>query len=278
MTTMSRRQPPTKRNDEPRIGLKLAELGQSMKITRLALIAAATVAATAVAAMIGAAVTAPGAAAATCPAGGPGPPPGAYHSQRPIASLDGQGQPDTLWIDIVPNPGGGARRLVGITTASGSELGPVEPPSASPLPLQAVVVDAENNGDHQLIVSDGRAVFLYAISGCRIQTVIDQAGACLALAQCQTGAPFMFDLGNRAGNGDGVGCSDLGDGRHLVALLAQQQGGQWTVRRTEIDLDGTTATIGRSDTVTANSAHDPAVTSAQTISCGELTIDKDGVS
>jgi hypothetical protein len=254
-----------------------------MKITTLALIATATVAATAVAAMtgaamIGASVTAPGAAAATCPAGGTGPPPGAYHAQRPIASLDGQGQPDTLWIDIVPNPGGGASRLVGITTASGSELGPVEPPSASPLDLQAVVVDAENNGDHQLIVSDGRAVFLYVISGCRIQPVIDQAGACLALAQCQAGAPFMFDLGNRAGNSDGVGCSDLGDGRRLVALLARQQGGQWSVRRTEIDLDGTTATIGRSDTVTANSAHDPAVTSADTISCGELTIDKDGVS
>ena len=118
--------------------------------------------------------------------------------------------------------------------------------SASPLPLSAVVVDAEENGDHQLIVSDGREAHLYVISGCRIQTVVDQAGA-----------PFAFDLGHRQGNGDGVGCSDLGDGRHLVGLLVQQQGGQWTVRRTEIDLDGTTATIGRSDTVTANSAQDP---------------------
>jgi hypothetical protein len=214
--------------------------------------------------------------AAPCPAGGTGPPPGA--TQRSIASLDGEGQPDTLWIDVVPNPGGGASRLVASAPPAGQNSGPLAVPSASPLPLQAVVVDAEDNGDHQLIVSDGRAVFLYVISGCRIQTVVDQAGACLSIAQCQAGAPFMFDLGHRKGNGDGIGCSDLGDGRHLVELLAQQQGGQWTVRRTEIDLDGTTATTGRSDTVTANSAQDPPVTSAHTISCGELTIDKDGVS
>ena len=49
------------------------------------------------------------------------------------------------------------------------------------------------------------------------------------------------------------------------------------MRRTEIDLNATVATIGRSDTVTATSAQDPAVTSAQTISCGDLTISKDGV-
>jgi hypothetical protein len=169
----------------------------------------------------------------------------------------------------VPNPRdrGGASRLVGISTASGSELGPVSISSASPIPLSAVVVDAEDNGAHQLIVSDGREAHLYVISGCRIQTVVDQAGA-----------PFAFDLGHRQGNSDGVGCSDLGNGRHFVGLLAQQQGAQWVVRRTEIDLDGTTATIGRSDTVTANSAQDPVVTSAHTISCGEITIDKDGVS
>jgi hypothetical protein len=63
----------------------------------------------------------------------------------------------------------------------------------------------------------------------------------------------------------------------LPALQSRPNTGQWTVRRTEIDLNGTLATIGRSDTVTATSAQDPAVTSAQTISCGDLTISKDGV-
>jgi DNA-binding beta-propeller fold protein YncE len=46
MTTMSRHQPPMTRHDEPRIGRPHTGLRQSMKITRLALIATATVAAT----------------------------------------------------------------------------------------------------------------------------------------------------------------------------------------------------------------------------------------
>ncbi len=201
MTTISRYQRPTKRRDDPGAVFSSTGLGQTMKIATLALIATTTVAATAVAAMTGAAVAAPGATAEPCPASGTGPPTGA--AQQSIASLDGETQPDTLWIDVVPNPGdrGGASRLVGISTASGSELGPVSISSASPIPLSAVVVDAQHNGDHQLIVSDGREAHLYVISGCRIQTVVDQAGA-----------PFAFDLGHRQGNGDGVGCSDLGDG------------------------------------------------------------------
>ena len=107
---------------------------------------------------------------------------------------------------------------------------------------------------------------------CRLQTVLDNQGA-----------PFLFDLQNLRDHGTGVGCSDLGPfstGRHLVGLQALESPpdtGQWTVRRTEIDLNGTLATIGQSDTVTAISAQDPAVTSAETISCGDLTISKDGV-
>ena len=89
--------------------------------------------------------------------------------------------------------------------------------------------------------------------------------------------PFLFDMGHRAGNGDGIGCSDLGDGRHLVELLPKNNNGQLTVRRTEIDLNGATATIGRSDTVTATSDQDPGWTTAHTVSCGEETIDRDGV-
>jgi hypothetical protein len=74
----------------------------------------------------------------------------------------------------------------------------------------------------------------------------------------QHGARFGLDRGHFQGQGDGVGCSDLGDGRHLVQLLQLPDGS--TVRRTEIDVNGATATIGRSDTVTATSDHDPAWT------------------
>jgi hypothetical protein len=50
-----------------------------------------------------------------------------------------------------------------------------------------------------------------------------------------------------------------------------------TVRRTEIDLDGAKATIGRSDTVTATSVQDPAWSTAGDVSCGDLTMARDGV-
>ena len=208
----------------------------------------------------------PHAAAQTCPASAAGPPPGA--TQKPIGSVSGGTDPDTLWIAVVPNPGplGGAARLVGITSAGGAELGPVSISTASPLPLQAVVVDAAGNGEHQLIVDTGRDAQLFVISGCQIQQVVDTSGK-----------PFLFDVGNRQGYGDGVGCSDLGDGRHFVELLPQQEGGQWIVRRTEIVLDGTIARIARSDTVAANSAQDPAVTTAYMISCGDITMATDGV-
>jgi hypothetical protein len=92
------------------------------------------------------------------------------------------------------------------------------------------------------------------VSGCTITEVVDQQGA-----------PFLFDIGHRRGTGDGVGCSDLGDGPHLVGMLVLPDGRTW--RLTEIDLNGATATIGRSDTVPALSD----------LSCGGLTMERDGL-
>jgi hypothetical protein len=138
--------------------------------------------------------------------------------------------------------------------------------------LTALAIDAQNDGGNQIIVSDGRGARLYTFAECRMQAVTDGRDG--------EGAPFLFDLQNLRDHGTGVGCSDLGDGLHLVGLQALQSPpgtGEWTVRRTVIELNGTVATIGRSDTVTATSAQDPAVTSAETISCGDLTIGKDGV-
>jgi len=170
--------------------------------------------------------------------------------------------------------------LVGVSTAGGSGI--VRVPSASPMPLQALVIDAADNGNRQLIVSDGRVAHLYILAGCQIATAYDGQGE-----------PFLFDLENLRGNGTGVGCSDLGDGRHLVGLQALPSADGYVVRRTEIDLSdtaatiglsdttiglsGTTATIGRSDTVTGTSQQDPVVASAMTISCGDQTITQNGV-
>ncbi|OBK14792.1 hypothetical protein [Mycobacterium asiaticum] len=205
----------------------------------------------------GSAFSAPQALAAPgCAPGGAPAPPGA--ATRQVGDLDGDGLPDTLWV--------AATRLVGISTGSGANT-QVRIASASPMPLRALLIDAQDDGRNEVIVSTGRNAHLFAFADCQLQTVVDN----------HYRRPFLFDLENLAGNGTGVGCSDLGDGRRLVGLQALQDGGQWTVRRTEIDLNGILASTGRSDTISAASAQDPVVTTAQTISCGNLTINQDGV-
>jgi hypothetical protein len=194
--------------------------------------------------------------------GSGGPPPGA--ASEDVSNVFGQ--PATLWL---------SNRIVGISTAQG--YGEAEISSPSPIERRALLIDARQDGNHQIIVDAGREALLFTVSGCVVAEVIDEGGACLSLAPCHPGIPFRFDMGHRAGNGDGIGCSDLGNGRHLVALLPKNDNGQWTVRRTEIDLNGATATIGRSDTVTATSGADPAWITAHTISCGDLTIAGNGL-
>ncbi|WP_310781620.1 hypothetical protein [Mycobacterium sp. Z3061] len=201
-------------------------------------------------------------AAAGCPPGGAPVPPGA--ATRQISDVDGDGLPDTLWVGKWQSPDGAMTRAVGIATASGANSD-VPVVSASPIPLRALAIEVQDG--HQVIASVGRSAPLYAFADCRLQNVVDS----------HYGRPFAFDLENLAGNGTGVGCSETGGERHLVALQALGSGGQWTVRRTEIDLNGLRAATGASDTLTATSAQDPAVTTAQTISCGERTIDQDGV-
>jgi hypothetical protein len=188
-------------------------------------------------AALGVVIAPPAIADAGCGPGGP--PPGA--ASKDVGDV--YGQPATLWI---------TNTIVGITTAQGYGEAAIQSPS--PLQRQALLIDAQHDGNHQIIVDAGREAHLYTVSGCTITPVVDQQGA-----------PFLFDLGHRRGTGDGYGCGDLGDGPHLVGLLMLPDGMTW--RRTEIDLNGATATIGRSDTVTATSD----------ISCGGLTMARDGV-
>jgi hypothetical protein len=163
---------------------------------------------------------------------------------------------DMLWIS--------RSGTVGITTPAGT--GVVQVPNAGPMPLQAIVVDAQQNGQRQLIVSNGRGAHLYLVNGCDITTVIDPQGQ-----------PFMFDLENLRGQGTGIGCVDLGEGRRLASLQAVLGDNGWTVKRTAIDFDGATAKPGRTDTQSASSSQDPIVTAAQSITCGDMTMSKDGV-
>jgi hypothetical protein len=214
-------------------------------------------------AALGVLIAPPATADSRC--GPDGPPPGA--ARKDISDV--YGQRATLWL---------TNTIVGITTAQGYGEAAIESPS--PIERQALFIDAQQDGNHQIIVDTGREAHLYAVSGCSVTPVIDQSGACLSYFQCKAGAPFLFDIGHRMGNGDGVGCSDLGNGPHMVGLLQQrdeQDKPLWTVRRTEIDLNGARATIGRSDTVTATPDQDPAWTTAGDISCGDLTMAKNGV-
>lgn len=162
----------------------------------------------------------------------------------------------TVWIS--------SDGLVGVTTPEGT--GTLRVSTASPVPLQAMVVDAQNDGQRQLIVSDGRSAHLYLVIHCWISETYDGQGE-----------PFVFDLQNLRGRGTGVGCQDLGEGRHLVALQALPDGGGFVINRTQINIDGTTALRGRSDTIPGASLDDPVVAAAMTITCGAQTIGTDGV-
>jgi hypothetical protein len=220
-----------------------------MNKNRLGIIAAAGIAATALGVL-----TAPAAAAdANCtPTGGPP----ADATSKDVSDV--YGQPATLWVSDT---------TVGITTAQGTGEAAIETPS--PLQRSAFLLDAKGDGHHQIIVDTGREAILYVVSGCTITRAV-----------AEDGGPFVLDIGHRRGLGDGVGCSDLGDGRHLAQLLQLRDDLDrplMMVRRTEIDLIGSTATTGRSDTFTATSEHDPAWTSAADISCGDRDMANDGV-
>jgi hypothetical protein len=187
---------------------------------------------------------------------GPGGGPPKHAASMDVSAV--YGAPATLWISDTK---------VGLTTPQGYSEADIQSPS--PLQRSALMVDAQQDGNHQVIVDTGREAILFTVSGCTIAPAVDERGL-----------SFRFDIGHRRAVGDGIGCSDLGDGRHLVQLLQlrdDQDNPLIIVRRTEIDLNGPLATIGRSDTVTATSEQDPAWTSAADISCGDLTMERDGI-
>lgn len=65
--------------------------------------------------------------------------------------------------------------------------------SATPLPLAALVIDARDNGTHQLIVSDGRQAHFYVLCECRIKTVADSRVGCSDLGDTTTCGDSTID-------------------------------------------------------------------------------------
>jgi hypothetical protein len=202
-----------------------------------------------------------GAGTAGCPAAGGERPSGvpATADSKQTLDVDGDGRPDTVYIDDETGGGGGVP--FGIVTASGADFFE-NFASASPVGRSVLVADVTGKGEFVALASDGRAVKLWAISDCSFVPV-----------QNAQGQQYTFDLGF-TGFGTGVGCADVdGDGvRDLVGL--QVDGTSLT--STVVQLEGARATNGTSTTIA--DASPALVDSAHQVTCGDLTMAANGVS
>jgi hypothetical protein len=194
-----------------------------------------------------------------CPAPASGRPTGApaRANSAPTLDVDGDGRPDTVWIDA-QSPAGGFP--FGITTASGGVFS-ADFDSASPVERSVLVADVTGTGEFIALASDGRQVLLWAVSRCSLVPV-----------QNVQGRQYAFDLGFTA-FGTGVGCADIdGDGvRDLVGLKADGT----SITSTAVTLDGDRATNGTSRTIA--DASPELIDRAHQVTCGDLTMARDGV-
>jgi hypothetical protein len=192
---------------------------------------------------------------ATVPANAP-------HQQ--VADVDGDGEPDTAYLDGEP---GGTITFGIVTAAGGGSSVPFE--SASPVERRALTVNADERGPTEVLLSDGRSVQLLAFVGCRLRAVKDAKGE-----------PYVFDRGFR-GTGTGVGCIDAdGDGRRdLVGLeLEGSEGDRVGWSRTVVQLDGARARNGRTDHGSyRRPGDDGRIDLLSQVTCGEQTL-ADGLS
>jgi hypothetical protein len=178
-------------------------------------------------------------------------------ASRVMGDVDGDGQPDTLYVFV----GESGVRHFGLVTATGyrSEW---TTPNASPVaPSVLGVVDANQDGHPEVFVNPGRLVDLLTFADCRLQPYLNQQGH-----------PYEFSIGFGA-VGTGVGCVDAdGDGRRdLVGLDEHDQGNgkvAWT--RTIVTLHGTQARNGAKDSGTYTSpADDAQIALLHRVTCGE---------
>lgn len=208
------------------------------------------------------ATTAPSAPAAEgCPAAASGQPSGVPEgaTSKPTLDVDGDGRPDTLWIDDETAAGGGV--VFGVQTASGGTLFTDFNSASGSNARSVLVADVTGQGELVALADDGRSVRLYGLSDCS-----------LVPEQNAQGEQYTFDLGF-TGFGTGVGCADVdGDGtRDLVGLLADGT----SVTSTVVDLDGPRATNGTSSTIADATAQQQDL--AHQVTCGDLTLAADGV-
>jgi len=183
---------------------------------------------------------------------------------RQTVDVDGDGRPDTAFIGLGPDSSGGVP--FGVRTASGAVLASTIR-SASPIARSVLFADVTGHGEVVALADDGRSVQLWVVSDCQ-----------LLPAQNAQGQQYTFDLGLRTGFGTGVGCVDA-DGNGTTDLVGlkyvPEPQGAGTIGRTIVRLQGAQARNGATDTVPVTRAQE--ADEAQTVSCGDLTIDADGV-
>lgn len=192
-----------------------------------------------------------------CPPSGAGVPAGA--ASRPTVDVDGDGRADTAWL-VADAP-----TRLGITTASGASFETSVTFAGGSQP-SALVADVTGKGEVIALVTNGRVVDLLRIADCSFTVVTNPQSE-----------PYTFDLGF-TGFGTGVGCVDVtGDGvRDLVGLKVERgaDGQPTRITRTQVTLNGAKADNGVTGDVPITPA---AVDSAQSITCGDATMENDGV-
>lgn len=179
-----------------------------------------------------------------------------------INDVDGDGRPDTGWI--------GGSDLFGITTASGATFSTTVDLS-SPVARSMLVADVDGHGTFVALASDQRTVGLLVVKNCS-----------LVPAQNVQGDTYYFGLGISPRQGTGVGCSQVAGtpGRGLVGLklIRDSAGKPQSVQRTQIIITGIQARNGATDTIPIDGPQDAAAADTATqITCGTLTMAKDGV-
>jgi hypothetical protein len=194
--------------------------------------------------------------------GGPQVPTGPGVGSGPIVDVDGDGRKDIGWLAAHRD---GSRELGVALAAGGSDAVRIE--SASPSALTLLVVDADERPPVEVFVSDNRTVQLWAFADCQLAPVTNPQHD-----------QYLFDLGFR-GTGTGVGCRDTSGGRQLVGLNVTDDNStvvDWT--RTVIERDGLTARNGPTDEGQfRRPGDDAAIELLHTVSCGDLTIARDGI-
>ena len=209
----------------------------------------------------------PPATPSAAPAAGCPPTPGTTAPASAVTAstidVDGDGSPDTEWIAQLD-----AVTRFGVTTASGATFS-YDVTSGSPIPRGGFVARLTPELVISLL-SDGRGAYLHTIENCAFVEPTDTRGQ-----------PYTFDLQYLRGTGTGVGCVPSGNDLALVGYLAATANGTVTVKQTVIRLNaaGTIARNGAVTTVARNvPSTDPIVATANSVTCGGVTISSGGVS